>query len=61
MISNKKLDNQLIKLPNDIKFCQKCVISNQRPRIQFNKKNVCSACGYTDIKNSIDWKKEKKN
>ena len=37
MISNKKLDNQLIKLPNDIKFCQKCVISNQRPRIQFNK------------------------
>ncbi|MDB4089702.1 N-acetyl sugar amidotransferase [Gammaproteobacteria bacterium] len=60
MISNKKLDNQLIKLPNDIKFCQKCVISNQRPRIQFNKKNVCSACGYTDIKNSIDWEKREK-
>ncbi len=45
-------------LPKEIKFCKRCVISNQRPRIGFNEEGVCSACLYADHKNKeIDWKK----
>ena len=48
-------------LPQDVNFCSECVISNQRPSstieflnstttkkevINFNDKNVCSACEY---------------
>ena len=58
-------------LPSDVRFCTKCVISNQRPNssiefknknqkkigIQFDENNVCSACKYHEIKKNIDWKK----
>ena len=51
-INNKKKYN----LPEEVIFCTKCVISNQRPRITFNEKGVCSACQFAeDKKNSIDW------
>lgn len=59
-------------LPNEVIFCKKCVISNQRPNstIEFkHKKNenkqtigfgadgVCDACGYTETKaKNISWK-----
>ena len=51
-------------LPLDVKFCKKCVISNQRPSstiefknnleqkkdtINFDEEGVCSACKYQDI------------
>lgn len=40
----------------EIKFCKRCVISNQRPRIVFDDEGVCSACRFADEKeNSIDW------
>ena len=57
-------------LPLDVKFCKKCVISNQRPSstiefknnleqkkdtINFDEEGVCSACKYQDIKVNIDW------
>lgn len=58
-------------LPNEIKFCKKCVISNQRPNstveftnkkgrkkqvINFNNDGVCSACVYQEEKeNDINW------
>jgi N-acetyl sugar amidotransferase len=58
-------------LPNEIKFCKKCVISNQRPNstiefknekgekkkvISFNDEGVCSACVYQEEKEKgIDW------
>ena len=30
---------------------------NQRPRITFNEKGICSACQFADYKNNIiDWK-----
>ncbi len=46
----------IYKLPNEIKFCKKCVISNQRPRIKFDKDGVCSACKFSNYKNNgIDW------
>ena len=50
----KSLDEQTG--PKEIKFCKKCVISNQRPRITFDKDGVCSACNYAERKNFvIDW------
>lgn len=44
--------------PKHIKFCTKCVQSNQRPRITFDAHDVCSACQYAETKNdgTIDWK-----
>ena len=58
-------------LPNEVKFCKKCVISNQRPRstaefknergqvkqvITFNDDGICSACVYHEEKETgIDW------
>jgi N-acetyl sugar amidotransferase len=43
-------------LPSEVKFCKKCTISNQRPRIVFNEHGVCSACNYAEYKrNKVDW------
>ncbi|MDC0479360.1 N-acetyl sugar amidotransferase, partial [Flavobacteriaceae bacterium] len=58
-------------LPNEVKFCKKCVISNQRPSstiefknekgekkkvISFNEEGICSACVYNDEKEKgINW------
>ena len=43
-------------LPEEVVFCKKCTISNQRPRIIFDEEGVCSACRYSEFKNSeIDW------
>src|SRR5256885_6397109 len=45
-------------LPAEVKFCKKCTVSNQRPRIIFDEEGVCSACRYAEYKDSkIDWKK----
>jgi len=57
-------------LPSEVKFCKKCVISNQRPNsavemkntgkkkdtIQFNDDGICSACQVNESKKEIDWK-----
>jgi len=44
------------KLPVEVKFCKRCTISNQRPRIAFDDYGVCSACNFSDYKkNKIDW------
>lgn len=58
-------------LPSEVKFCKKCVISNQRPSstiefksdknekkkvINFNNDGICSACIYHEEKETgIDW------
>ena len=58
-------------LPNEVKFCKKCVISNQRPNsaveyqhtkdskkttINFDINGVCDACRSAELKNKeIDW------
>ncbi|MFH0869433.1 MAG: N-acetyl sugar amidotransferase [archaeon] len=48
-------------LPREVKFCKRCVISNQRPRITFDKEGVCSACRYAEKKQtSIDWAKRER-
>jgi len=57
-------------LPPTVKFCQRCVISNQRPNsdieyrhtatskkatINFDDKGVCDACRVAEQKKDIDW------
>jgi len=44
------------KLPVEVKFCRKCTVSNQRPRIAFDEDGVCSACNFAEFKrHKIDW------
>lgn len=53
---NKKHDViNKYNLPIEVKYCKKCTISNQRPRITFDKNGVCSACNFAEFKNKIDW------
>ena len=43
-------------LPSEVRFCKKCTISNQRPRIIFDEHGVCSACNYAEYKRTkVDW------
>src|SRR3990167_1371514 len=42
-------------LPLDVRYCVRCTISNQRPRITFDAEGVCSACRYAEHKAKIDW------
>lgn len=59
-------------LPRDVKFCTRCVMSNQRPAssiefrhtkdhkhktLNFNETGVCDACRVAEQKGVIDWKK----
>lgn len=64
-------------LPEEVIFCKKCVISNQRPSssiefrnhqgekkqvIHFDENNVCSACRYHEEKEkNIDWEERERN
>jgi len=60
-VIKKKNTAKIYNLPKDIKFCTKCIISNQRPRINFDKNGVCNACLNAEKKQNIDWvKREKK-
>ena len=62
-------------LPSEVKFCTKCVISNQRPSssvefkhtasqkktIGFSEQGLCDACSYASEKEkTIDWKERDK-
>lgn len=43
-------------LPTEIRYCRKCTVSNQRPRIVFDENGVCSACNYAAYKREkVDW------
>ena len=53
---NKRNVIELYNLPREVKFCRKCTVSNQRPRITFDENGVCSACNFADFKrNVINW------
>ncbi|MBI2067909.1 MAG: N-acetyl sugar amidotransferase [Deltaproteobacteria bacterium] len=55
-VTDEIKDGQLPKLPKEIKFCSRCVVSNQRPRIGFDENNVCSACHWAYEKQSlVNW------
>ena len=57
-------------LPRNVKFCSKCVMSNQRPAsaiefkhtkdskkttLNFDSQEVCDACRNAEVKDRIDW------
>ncbi|MGD0976832.1 MAG: N-acetyl sugar amidotransferase [Minisyncoccia bacterium] len=57
-------------LPEEVNFCKKCVVSNQKPisaveyshtkdskkgTVNFNEDGICDACRVTERKKSIDW------
>jgi N-acetyl sugar amidotransferase len=57
-------------LPEDVRFCKRCVMSNQRPSssvefrhtpdrqvraLHIDEDGVCDACRYTETKEEIDW------
>lgn len=59
-------------LPEDVIFCKRCVMSNQRPAstpefkhtinskkttLRIDEDGVCDACRQAEIKEKIDWKK----
>jgi N-acetyl sugar amidotransferase len=69
MTENKKLE-AFYGLPEEVRFCTKCVISNQRPTsaiefkhtkdskkttMNFDEEGVCDACRTAEIKDNIDW------
>ena len=61
----------LFNLPKEIIFCERCVMSNQRPAsvpefkhtknrdgatyLNIGADGICDACKHADNKNSIDW------
>ncbi|MDP3792388.1 MAG: N-acetyl sugar amidotransferase [bacterium] len=62
MITKKLiLDQQLKSQSKEVKYCVKCVLSNQRPKVTFDENGVCSACQYAWRKyNLINWEKRHK-
>src|SRR3989344_1040070 len=57
----KRNVQKMYNLPGEILFCKNCTVSNQRPRIEFDSKGICSACKYAEVKyQQIDWKKREK-
>ena len=61
-------------LPAEVRYCTKCVMSNQKPNtsvehgnrdpirsyIEFNQEEVCAACQYEEMKREIDWNEREK-
>jgi N-acetyl sugar amidotransferase len=69
---NQLLNEPLYGLPKDVKFCIKCLMSNQRPvsatefkhnisskklTMAFDDNGICDACRANEQKNNIDWEK----
>ena len=66
----------LYGLPQDVRFCRRCVISNQRPNsaveyehtkastkntIHFDEEGICDACRFAERKkSSIDWEERER-
>jgi N-acetyl sugar amidotransferase len=49
------LEKQVFSLPQEVKWCKKCLMSNQRPRIFFDKSGICSGCINNNYKKTINW------
>lgn len=47
-------------MSSKILYCIRCLTPNSRPRIIFNKQNVCNACLNAEDKKNIDWEDRKK-
>lgn len=62
-------------LPSEVRFCTRCVMSNQRPSssvefkhtkahqhsvLKFDEANICDACRVAERKQQIDWKERER-
>jgi N-acetyl sugar amidotransferase len=73
-MSNQTKENLEVKygLPREVKFCKRCVMSNQRPAsavefkhninskkvtLNIDAEGICDACRTAEVKDGIDWKK----
>lgn len=71
---NQKLETYY-GLPNEVKFCKRCVMSNQRPAsavefkhtkdskkvtMHFDEEGICDACRNAEQKERIDWVEREK-
>ena len=55
------IEKQVHVMPENVIWCKKCVISNQRPRITFDEDGICSGCLVHDEKYfNINWAKKAK-
>jgi N-acetyl sugar amidotransferase len=69
MLDNNKYET-FYGLPQEVKFCTKCVMSNQRPTsavefkhtkdskkttMNFDENGVCDACRTAEVKDNINW------
>jgi N-acetyl sugar amidotransferase len=60
-IISKTVDiDKKYNLPKEIKYCKRCVMSNQRPRIKFDQNGICAPCNYFDFKKTVDWNSREK-
>jgi len=65
----------LYGLPEEVKFCKKCVMSNQRPvstqefkhnpnskktTMNFDSDGICDACRTSELKENINWEEREK-
>ena len=57
----KKFERQIPELPKTVEFCKKCVMSNQRPRISFDREGICTGCRNSEFyKDSVDWEERER-
>ena len=62
-------------LPEEVAYCSRCVMSNQRPSssiefrhtrdrkhrtLHFDEEGICDACRFADVKEQIDWEQREK-
>ena len=58
---NSTFERQISRLPREVKYCRKCVVSNQRPRIVFDDEGICGACRWAEEKGKgVDWSVRRK-
>ena len=75
MIKKNQTNYSLFGLPEKVKFCKKCVESNQRFMgstqlnlkkndkklgVSFDNEGVCLSCRYYEKKEKVDWKEREK-
>jgi N-acetyl sugar amidotransferase len=74
-MNNKQSLETYFGLPSEVKFCKKCVMSNQRPAstvefkhnkeskkvtLNIDEEGVCDACRTSEQKSKIDWEEREK-
>jgi N-acetyl sugar amidotransferase len=52
-LSAYSIDEQ--RVPPEVVYCKRCVLSNQRPRTTFDEEGICSACRFMEHHHAIDW------